>query len=126
METLIKIKEILSEILDIDPDQMTDQSYLVRELDAESIDLLEVALELGSVFNLDIIDDDLFLRNLRIFIEEAKNGNKDLLECLVKKIPHIRRDRLSEMLTDLPGGPVLQVGDLVQYIEYNRGNCDVA
>ncbi|MFH2059948.1 MAG: phosphopantetheine-binding protein [Pseudomonadota bacterium] len=126
MQTLIKVKQILSEILDVDEDQITDETYLIRELDAESIDLLEVALELGSAFEIDIRDDDIFLRNLRILIEEADTKGQDPLEYLMEKMAHINKQRLMEMLEDLPGGPVLKVGDLVQYIEYVTGKSHVA
>lgn len=126
MQTLIKVKHILSEILDVDEDQITNETYLIRELDAESIDLLEVALELGSVFKIDIKDDDIFLRNLRILVEEAETKGQDTLEYLMEKMGHIHKERLMEMLEDLPGGPVLKVGDLVQYLEYVTGNSYAA
>lgn len=123
MDVLTQIKTIISEILDVDINDIQDETFLIRELDAESIDLLELALELGTAFHMDIRDDDLFLRDLRIHIEDAQTKGVAVLDVLKQKIRHIDPRRLAQMLEELPQGPVLKVGDLVRYIEYTKGNA---
>ena len=118
MKTIEKITDIISEILDVDPGEITPETYLVRDLDAESIDLLELALELGAGFDVQVRDHDLFLRDLRILSEEAAQNGQDPADCIRGRLPHIPDERAMEMIADLEGGPVLKVADLVSYIDY--------
>ena len=118
MSEFEKVREILGEILDFDVEEITPETYLVRELDAESIDLLEVALELSSGFGVEVRDDDIFLRNLRGLIVGADENGKDASAAIVENLPHITNERAGEMLKDLKEGPVLKVKDLVSYVRY--------
>ena len=54
MAVLEKISEVLTELLDIDPEAIGPQSYLVRDLGVESIDFLELAVALNSRFGIDV------------------------------------------------------------------------
>ena len=118
MDILKKITEILAEILDIENHIITPESYLIRELGAESIDLLELAVAINSRFNIDVNDDEIFLRKLEQYITEAKQQNNDLLLYLVEKLPFLSRKRLEEIVADLEGGPTLKVKDLISYIYF--------
>jgi len=121
MDILEEIKNILAEILDIENRIITPETYLVRELGAESIDLLELAVAINSGFNIDVNDDKIFLRKLRQYVTEAKQQNNDLLQYLVEKFPFLSRKRLEEIVTDLEGGPALKVKDLISYIYTSKG-----
>jgi acyl carrier protein len=120
MDILEEITEILTEILDIEDHNISPETYLIRELGAESIDLLELAVALNSRFNIDVNDDELFLRKLRQYITEADQQNKDILQYLAEKIPFLMRKRLEDIITDLEGGPILKVKDLIAYVERQR------
>ena len=120
MNILEEITEILTEILDIEDHNITPESYLIRELGAESIDLLELAVAINSGFNIDVNDDEIFLRKLRQYVTEAKQQNSDLLRYLVEKLPFLSRKRLEEIVADLEGGPALKVKDLIGYIEWQK------
>lgn len=120
MDILEEITEILTEILDIEDHNISPETYLIRELGAESIDLLELAVALNSRFNIDVNDDELFLRKLRQYITEADQHNKDILQYLAEKIPFLMRKRLEDIITDLEGGPILKVKDLIAYVERQR------
>ena len=120
MDILEEIKKILAEILDIENHIITPETYLIRELGAESIDLLELAVAINSGFNIDVNDDEIFLRKLRQYVTEAKQQNNDLLQYLVEKLPFLSRKRLEEIIADLEGGPTLKVKDLISYIERQK------
>lgn len=120
MDILEEITEILAEILDIEYHNITPETYLIRELGAESIDLLELAVAINSKFNIDVNDDEIFLRKLRQYITEAGHQNKDILQYLAEKIPFLIRERLEYIITDLEGGPTLKVKDLIAYVEMQR------
>jgi len=125
MTILNRIIGILSDILDLDPSMVSSESYLVRDLEAESIDLLEIAVTLNSEFRTDIDDEEIFLKNLRIFIDESEASSDSWGDYLVGKYPFLTRERIREMVSDLHSGPVLKVKDLVSYIQFKVGQNDL-
>jgi acyl carrier protein len=118
MDAFPKIKDVLMEILDVEEGRITPETYVIRELEAESIDLLELAVSLNTVFKREIIDDDIFLRKLRLYLEEAVQAGRNGSTCLAEKYPFLDQARIKEVLKDMGGGPVLKVKDLVSYIHY--------
>jgi acyl carrier protein len=118
MEILHKIQEILAEILDIANQEITPETYVVRELDAESIDLLELAVALNSKFNIEVKDDELFLRTFRFYMTEAEEQKSDTVQYLVGKFPFLTKKRVKEIISDLEGGPTLKVKDLISYVSW--------
>ena len=120
MDILEEIKKNLAEILDIENHIITPETYLIRELGAESIDLLELAVAINSRFNIDVNDDAIFLRKLRDYITEAEQQNKNVMQYLAKKLPFLSLKRLENIIADLEGGPTLKVKDLISYIEWQK------
>jgi len=120
MEILNGIKELLADILDIEEQEITPETYIVRELGAESIDLLELAVSLNARFKVDVNDGDIFLTRLRAYITEAEEQGADILPYLEKRLPFLLKNRIEAILSDLEGGPTLKVKDLVSYIEWRR------
>lgn len=116
MEVLKNIKEILADILDVEENEINEETYLIRELDAESIDLLEIAVALNNSFKKEIIDDQIFLKKLREFILEAKEKNLNVEEYLKDKYKFLSQERIREINNDLNNGPVVKVKDLISYI----------
>ena len=117
MNILEEITKILAEILDIENHNISSETYLIRELGAESIDLLELAVALNSRFKINVNDDEIFLRKLRQYITEAEQQDKDILQYLAEKLPFLMQKRLEEMIADLENGPTLKVKDLISYVE---------
>jgi len=113
-----RMNEILSDILDISPEEVQPETYLVRELGAESIDLMELAVTLNNQFSISVDEDHIFLKSLRKHISSAKEQNRDIEETLRGKYPFLSTERVQEILSDLDGGPVLKVKDLGMYVEY--------
>jgi acyl carrier protein len=111
------IRSILSEILDLDPADITPGTYLIRTLKAESIDLLEIGVAMQHRLGIAVDDDLLFLKNVRIVLTRAERDDKDALSALKAEYPYLSEQRLQEILDSLSGGPVLQVRDLVAYAE---------
>jgi len=113
-----QLSEILSDILDISPEEVQPETYLVRELGAESIDLMELAVTLNNKFSIAVDEDHLFLRSLREHITAAKEQNRDIEEYVQEIYPFLDKKRVKEILTDLEGGPVLKVKDLGMYVDF--------
>ncbi len=121
-----EIREILTELLDIEPDEIGPQSYLVRDLGVESIDFLELAVALNGRFGVDVHDDTGFLRNLRLHLSEASEGKMDAKTYLKEVYPYLADDRLDAILSDLDDGPVLQVQDLESYVQWQMTRSKAA
>ncbi len=109
------ICSILAEILDLDQAEITPDTYVIRSLKAESIDLLEIGVAMQHRLGIAVDDDSLFLKNVRIVLARAERSGAAPLSALRAEFPHLSEDRLAEILADLSAGPVLQVRDLVSY-----------
>ncbi len=55
---LKKIKEIISQQLGIDPDEITLESSFIDDLGADSIDMVELVMAMESEFDLEIAEKD--------------------------------------------------------------------
>jgi len=120
LDILESIRELLSEILDIEPQEVTPDTYIIRDLGAESIDLLELAVSLNARFGIEVNDDEVFLLRLRDFVMEAEEQGINPADHLAEKLPFLSGDRVREILADLEGGPTLKVADLVSYVKRQR------
>lgn len=120
MKVIDQVNEILEDILDVDIDDIEPETYIIRDLGAESIDLLEIAVELNTCFDTEIDDDEVFLRNLRLYKNEAQEKNLDQTDYILKKMPFLGKVRVHEILDDLDEGPVLKVKDIASYITWRK------
>ncbi len=122
MDIFEGIRDILADILDIEEHEILPETYLIRELGAESIDLLELAVSLNARFKVEVRDGDIFLARLRSYVTEAEEQGKDTVRYLMARLPFLSESRIREIVTDLKGGPTLRVKDLVSYVEWLLGN----
>jgi len=120
-DVLEKIRAILERILDLDGNEISAETYIIRDLGAESIDLLELAVELNQGFGINVQDDQIFLWRLRYYLVDASKNDADKHSYLAGKYPYLDSLRIAEILTDIDKGPVLKVKDLISYINYQSG-----
>lgn len=120
------IRDELIELLDVDGDDITPDTYVVRDLGAESIDFLELAVVLNERFSVQIDDDDIFLRNLRIYVMAAEEKGVSPRDHLAQRMAFLPVGRIAEILGDLAGGPVLKVKDLVSYVDWQLRQSEAA
>ena len=109
---------ILEKILELDGEEISADTYIVRDLGAESIDLLEVAVGLNQEFGIKVQDDHVFLWRLRYYLVEARKSGVDVHSYLAGKYPFLDSARIAEILIDLDKGPVLKVRDIISYINF--------
>ena len=57
-EVFERVKEVLVEQLGIDENEITDEASFQEDLDADSLDLVELIMELEDQFGVKISDDD--------------------------------------------------------------------
>ncbi len=105
MEIFEETRNILAEILDLEGREITPESYLIRDLGAESIDLLELAAALNARFGIEVNESDIFMKDIR-------NSLK------AETIPFLTEQRVGEIAADLDYGPVVKVKDLISYVSW--------
>ena len=59
MDVFEKVKEIISETMDVDADEITMDTHMVDDLGADSLDVVEMSVEVEDAFNIKIEDDDI-------------------------------------------------------------------
>lgn len=118
MEILKEVAAMLHEILDIDDRSITGETYVIREMGAESIDLLELSVALNSRFCVDINDDEIFLRMLRLHMREATQEGMEPVKFLASRYPFLTQNRIREIVSDISRGPVLKMKDLAAYVAW--------
>ena len=57
-EVLERVKEVLTEQLGVEEDQITEEASFQEDLDADSLDLVELIMELEDQFGIKISDED--------------------------------------------------------------------
>src|SRR3954469_12389691 len=73
-EVFAKVKEVLVSTLAVDDDEVTPQAKLSSDLNAESIDYLDITFQLEKTFGIKIPKGELFPENLFTNPEFVQNG----------------------------------------------------
>ena len=58
-EALVTIKEVAAEVLSVDPDLVTESARFKEDLDADSLDLVEMVMGLEERFDISVPEEDL-------------------------------------------------------------------
>jgi acyl carrier protein len=58
-EALVTIKEVAAEVLSVDPDLVTETARFKEDLDADSLDLVELVMALEEEFGITVPEEDL-------------------------------------------------------------------
>ena len=103
------------DMLDLEDRDVTPVSYLIGDLGAESIDLLELAGALRTRLNIKVEESDIFLMGVR----GGVRGRLQPGEC-----PFLPAERIYAIECDNSGGPVVQVQDLVSYVAWQLGKAE--
>ncbi|MHB8910044.1 MAG: acyl carrier protein [Syntrophales bacterium] len=121
MELLNGVREIITEIMDVDGETITEGTSLIGDLGAESIDLLELAVSMSHRFGLPVQDDEIFLRKFPLYRLEAAQAGADPLTYLAERIPFLPPARIAAILAARDRASALTIGDLIRYLRYQRG-----
>ncbi len=120
MDVMKEMREIITEIMDVDGGAIREETCLVRDLGAESIDLLEMAVAISHRFGCTVQDDDIFLRKFPLYRLEAKQAGADPLPYLAERLPFLPIDRIAQILGEPDRAAVLTIGDLVRYVRHQQ------
>jgi acyl carrier protein len=121
MDIFTELKRILTELLDLEDREITPDTYLLLELGAESIDLLELAVAINSRFTIPVKDDEIFLTRFRHYLAEAEQQNTDPVSYIAGKYPFLTKSRIEEIASRVSEGPQLKIKDVMAYVTFYSG-----
>ncbi|RLB10575.1 MAG: hypothetical protein DRG39_06075 [Deltaproteobacteria bacterium] len=118
-----RIKSVLTDILDIEPKDIGMETDIIKNLGAESIDLLEIGLSLEREFGIKVDENKLFLKSFRFYMDEARQKNLDKIDYLKKRYPFLGEERIKDLLDDARHFimPSIKVKDLISYVAWMLG-----
>ena len=58
METLVKVQELIAKQLNISPDVVTEEKEIVKDLGADSLDVVEMLMNLEEAYSVSIPDEE--------------------------------------------------------------------
>jgi len=121
MDIFTEIEIILTELLDLEGTEITPDTYLIQDLGAESIDLLELAVAINSRFKVPVKDDAIFLTRFRQYMAEAEEQGTGAVPYIAEKYPFLTKDRVGEIVSRITEGPQLKITDLMDYVTFQSG-----
>ena len=57
-DTIDKLKNIVAESLGVDAEEVTEKSYFIEDLGADSLDIVELVMAIEKEFDVEIPDED--------------------------------------------------------------------
>lgn len=119
-EIFSKVQEALVDALGVEEDEVTPEATLQGDLDAESIDFLDIVFRLEKSFNIKIERGELFPEDILTSTEYVSDGkvNSDGLAELQKRMPFADLSKFSEnpMVQNL--AKQLTVRDMCNFVEH--------
>ena len=58
MEELTKLKEIIANVLNVDPNEITEETTFVEDLGADSLDVFQIIMDLEDAFQIQIPQEE--------------------------------------------------------------------
>jgi acyl carrier protein len=119
-EIFDKVREALVNALGVDEDEVTPEATLRGDLDAESIDFLDIVFRLEQAFNIKIERGELIPMDLledTAYVQDGKVNAAGIAE-LKKRMPFadLSKFEANPNVTNL--GEQLTVQDMVRFVEY--------
>lgn len=118
-EVFEKVQEVLVDALGVDDDEVTLQASLTKDLEAESIDFLDIVFKLEQAFGFKIEQGELFPENVAQdpeFVQDGRLTDKGLA-ALKERLPHIDLASFEQNPEITKVAEVFTVDSLVNFVE---------
>jgi acyl carrier protein len=119
-EIFSKVREALVDALGVDDDEVTPEATLRGDLDAESIDFLDIVFRLEKAFDIKIERGELIPMDLlenTDFVQDGKVNAAGIVE-LKKRMPFADLSKFEANPNVQNLGEQLTVQDMVNFVEY--------
>lgn len=128
-EVFAPLRDMLCEMLGLDADEVTEESTLIGDLGAESLDLLDLSFQIEERFGI-AIDPNEFSAKARdmaddeIFEEDGRSFNARGLEILKAEMPEVPAEAFAPGLTRARLPRILTVGVFVSLILKKKAEAE--
>lgn len=122
-EIFSKIQEALVDALGVDDDEVTMDATLVGDLEAESIDFLDIAFKIEQAFDFKIEQGELFPENVGQNPDFVKDGKVTAqgIAALKERLPHVDFTAFEKDPEVSKVADVFTVGTIVNFVERKLG-----
>ena len=128
-EILNSVREVLEEALGAEPDEITPDASLTADLEAESIDFLDIVFRLEKAFSTDerpfkISQGELFPENLMEnpdWVQDGKFTDAGMT-MLKERMPHVNFDDFQNDRDVNKVAELITVGSIVTFVERKLSN----
>jgi acyl carrier protein len=118
-EIFEKVQEVLVDALGVDEEDVTPEASLTRDLEAESIDFLDISFQLEQAFDITIAQGELFPDNAASNPDYVVDGKltPQGMAALKERLPHVDFSEFESdpQLTKIAGA--FTVDALVRFVE---------
>ncbi len=118
-EIFVKVQETLVDALGVDDDEVTPEAVLTRDLEAESIDFLDIVFKLEQAFGFKIEQGELFPDNVAQdpdYVQDGKVTPKGIA-TLRGRLPHVDFTAFEADPQVAKVGDIFTVNALVNFVE---------
>ena len=119
-EIFDKVREALVDALGVEEDEVTPEATLQGDLDAESIDFLDIVFRLEKSFDIKIERGELFPEDILTNTDYVQDGkvNADGISRLKERMPFADLSKFEAEPTVQNLGQQLTVQDMCSFVEY--------
>lgn len=122
-EIFEKVQETLVDALGVDDDEVTPEAVLTRDLEAESIDFLDIVFKLEQAFGFKIGQGELFPDNVAQdpeYVQDGKVTPKGIA-ALRQRLPHVDFSKFEADPQVSKVGDIFTVNAVVNFVERKLG-----
>jgi len=118
-EIFEKVQETLVDALGVDDDEVTPEAVLTKDLEAESIDFLDIVFKLEQAFGFKIEQGELFPDNVAQDPEYVQDGmvTEKGIAALKERLPHVDFSAFEADPQVAKVGDIFTVNALVNFVE---------
>ncbi len=122
-EIFEKVQETLVDALGVDDDEVTPEAVLTKDLEAESIDFLDIVFKLEQAFGFKIEQGELFPDNVAQDPEYVQDGKVTAkgIATLKERLPHVDFTEFENDPQVSKVGDIFTVDALVNFVERKLG-----
>ncbi|MCK4873462.1 MAG: acyl carrier protein [Phycisphaerales bacterium] len=118
-EILTTVTEVLEEALGVDEEDVTPEATLIGDLEAESIDFLDIVFRIEKAFDVKIEQGELFPDNVAQnpeFVQDGKVTQKGIT-ALKERLPHVDFTEFEQDPDVTKVGDIFTVDTIVRFVE---------
>jgi acyl carrier protein len=127
-EIFEKVQETLVDALGVDEEEVTPDAVLTKDLEAESIDFLDIVFKLEQAFGFKIEQGELFPDNVAQdpeYVQDGKVTQKGI-DALKEKLPHVDFTEFERDPQVSKVGDIFTVDAVVNFVERKLGQTTSA